>query len=67
MALGIDGDAGVDRGDERVVEHHVARRTAADRAVRLAAGPRDPVPRPHAVMTAEHFDNHQGFHCMASR
>jgi len=42
----VDGDPRVDRGDERVVEHDVAARAAADRALHLPSGRHDAVAGP---------------------
>ena len=67
VAVAVDIDPGVDRGDERIVEHDVARGAPADRDAHLAVGRRDAVPGPHAVVAAQDLDDDHGFHRIASR
>src|SRR5262249_16457225 len=66
-ALDVDGDAGVNRGDERIVEHDVASRAAPDSARSGPRRAREAVPGSHALMTAEDLDDHHCFHSIASR
>jgi hypothetical protein len=67
VAVNVDGNPSMQRGDERIVEDDVTGRAAPDRAVRLGSGRRDAVTRPHAVVAAEHLDDHHGVHRIASR
>ena len=67
VAATVDVDPRVDRGDERIVEHDVARGAPADGGLRLASRRRDAMTGPHPVVAAEDLDHDHGFHRIDSR